>query len=139
MMEREALKKCRAQWIWMMSAAEYAAIKQEDGAVDQCLTIHKLKHQYFKSLGIAYTDRPLSGCYLCEYSLVDGVVDGVFDCLTCPLKGYAWDQCEDTTSPYVLFEEAIENEMYDQAAEYAERITDACDEALNDLEDDNEE
>ena len=133
MMKREALKKCRSQWIWMMSAAEYADIRQENGAVDQGLTLRKLKHQYFKSLDII--DQPLSGCYLCEYSMVDGAPD----CLTCPLKGYAWDQCEDITSPYVLFEEAIEDEMYDQAAEYAERIIDACDEALNDLEDDNDE
>ena len=135
MTKREALKKCRAQWIWMMSAAEYADAKQEDGAADQCLTLHKLKRQYFESLDIAYANRPLNRCYLCEYSMVDGVPD----CLTCLLKGYAWGQCEDITSPYVLFEEAIENEMYDQAAEYAERIIDACDEALNDLEDDDEE
>lgn len=133
MTKREALKKCRSQWIWMMSAAEYADIRREDGAVDQCLTLRKLKHQYIKSLVILVL--PLSGCYLCEYSMVDGVPD----CLTCPLKGYAWDQCEDITSPYVLFEEAIEDEMYDQAAEYAERIIGACDEALNDLEDDNDE
>ena len=135
MMKREALKKCRAQWIWMMSAAEYADVKQEDGAADQCLTLHKLKRQYFESLDIAYANQPLNGCYLCEYSMVDGVAD----CLTCPLKGYAWGQCEDITSPYALFEEAIENEMYDQAAEYAEWIIDACDEALNDLEDDDDE
>ena len=135
MMKREALKKCRAQWIWMMSAAEYADVKQEDGAVNQCLTLHKLKRQYFESLDIAYANQPLNGCYLCEYSLVDGVAD----CLTCSLKGYAWGQCEDITSPYALFEEAIENEMYGQAAEYAEWIIDACDEALNDLEDDDDE
>lgn len=134
MMKREALERCRDQWQRTRTELYKMEAAAEDDELYQIPTFNMLKRRVLETMDVPVEDRPISGCYLCEYTLVDGV----YDCLVCPLKGYAWEQCE-TDGPYLACENAYDDEWYGEAADYAQEIIDACDEALNDLEDDNDE
>ena len=130
MMKREALEKCLKQWQWLQNELELLHVAQEDGEVFQPVTLNRLKLKYFKHAGIDVDDTPLGLCYLCEYAKVDGISD----CLVCPLKGYAWAyQCEALDSPYIKCEECVDADYFDIAAKHAAEIVEAAKRALNDL------
>ena len=131
MMKREALENCMAQWQQIQIELYKMEAAQRDGELFQIPTFNALKHKALRTMGVSTEDYPINKCYLCEYTLVDGVSD----CLVCPLKGYAWEQCE-TDGPYLTCETAYDEEWYDDAADYAQEIIDACDRALEDLDDD---
>ena len=130
-MKREALEKCMAQWqrihteLYKMEAAT-------DGELFQIPAFSMLKRRVLETMDVPVEDQPINRCYLCEYTLVDGAPD----CWVCPLKGYAWKQCE-TDGPYLACEYAYDAEDFGEAADYAQEILDACGRALEDL--DNEE
>lgn len=133
MMKREALEKCMDQWQWIHTELIKMEAAAEDDELDAVPTFSKLKRKALYAMGVPAEDRPLNGCYLCEYTLVDGAPD----CLVCPLKGYAWEQCE-MDGPYLACEDAYNDEWFGDAADCAQTIIDACDRALEDLDDKNE-
>ena len=90
MMKREALERCMAQWQQIQIELYKMEVAAEDDELDAVPPFSTLKHKALKTMGVPVKDYPISGCYMCEYTLVDGVSD----CLVCPLKGYAWEQCE---------------------------------------------
>ena len=130
MMKREALEKCLIQWTKIYHELVKMEAAQRDGELSQIPSFNVIKHRALKTMGVPVEDYPISGCYLCEYTLVDGVSD----CLVCPLKGYAWEQCE-TDGSYLACENAYDEECFGDAADYAQEILDACDRALEDLDD----
>lgn len=130
MMKREALERCLMQWTEIYHTLVKMEAAQHDGELDAVPPFSTLKHKALKTMGIPVADYPINECYLCEYTLVDGVPD----CLVCPLKGYAWELCE-TDGAYLACETAYDEEWYDEAADYAQEIIDACDAALEDLDD----
>ena len=132
MMKREALEKCMDQWQQIQIELYKMEAAQRDGELFQIPSFNVIKHRALKTIGVPVEDYPINGCYLCEYTLVDGVPD----CLVCPLKGYAWEQCE-TDGSYLACENAYDDEWFGDAADCAQDIIDACDRALEDL--DNEE
>ena len=132
MTKREALEKCRAHWQQLYHELVKMEAAAEDDELYQIPTFSMLKCRVLETMGVSDDDYPISGCYLCEYTLVDGVSD----CLVCPLKGYAWEQCE-ADGPYLACENAYDAEDFGEAADCAQKILDACDRALEDL--DNEE
>ena len=135
MMKREALERCMAQWQQIQIELYKMEAAQHDGELFQIPLFSQAKRNALEAAGVPTKDHPINSCYMCEYTLVDDVPD----CLVCPLKGYAWKQCE-TDGPYLACEYAYDAEDFGEAADYAQEIIDACDEALNDLEDlDNEE
>ena len=89
-------------------------------------------------MGVPTEDQPRNACYLCEYvhTQYPAPYGASLLCEYCPLKGYVWEQCE-TDGPYLLCESAYDEECFGDAAEYAQEIIDACERALEDL--DNEE
>ena len=130
MMRREALERCMAQWQQIQFELYKMEAAQRDGELFQIPSFSVIKHRALRTMGVPVEDYPISGCYLCEYTLVDDVPD----CLVCPLKGYAWEQCE-TDGPYFACYNAYDEECFGEAAEYAQEILDACDRALEDLDD----
>ena len=130
MMKREALERCMAQWTKICHELIKMEAAQRDGELDAVPPFSMLKNKALKTMGIHEADYPRNLCYLCEYTLVDDVAD----CLVCPLKGYAWKQCE-TDGPYLACYNAYDEEWYGEAADYAQEILDACDRALEDLND----
>ena len=133
MMKREALERCRDQWQRIRTELYKMDAMQRDGELFQIPPFGMFKRKALRTMGVPVEDSPISECYLCEYTLVDGVSD----CLVCPLKGYAWEQCE-TDGPYLACENAYDDdECFGDAADYALEIIEACERALEDL--DNEE
>lgn len=132
MMKREALERCMVQWTKLYHGLVKMEAAASDGELSQIPVFNMFKRKALRSMGVSDDAYPINSCYLCEYTLVDGAPD----CLTCPLKGYAWEQCE-TDGPYLACENAYYAEDFGGAAEYAQEILDACDRALEDL--DNEE
>ena len=130
MMKREALERCLIQWTKIYHELIKMEAAQRDGELSQIPSFNVIKHRALKTMGVPVEDYPISGCDLCEYTLVDGVSD----CLVCPLKGYAWEQCE-TDGPYLACYNAYDEECFGEAADYAQEILDACDRALEDLDD----
>ena len=130
MTKREALERCLIQWTKIYHELVKMEAAQRDGELFQIPSFNVIKHRALKTMGVPVEDYPISGCYLCEYTLVDGVSD----CLVCPLKGYAWEQCE-TDGPYLACYNAYDEECFGEAADYAQEILDACDRALEDLDD----
>ena len=128
MMKREALKRCRDQWQQIYDELVRMDAAQRDDELFQKPTFNMLKRRVLETMGIPTEDHPINSCYLCEYALVDGVSD-------------VWEQCEPDGSygSYFACEDAYDDECFGDAADYAQEIIDACDEALNDLEDDNDE
>ena len=131
MTKREALEKCMAQWQWIHTELIKMDAAVADGAQFQVPAFNLLKRKVLKTMGVPTEDQPLNECYLCKYTLVDGAPD----CLVCPLKGYAWEQCE-TDGPYGACEDAYIAECFGDAADYALEICVACERAM---EDDDEE
>ena len=129
MTKREALERCMDQWQWIHTALIKMEAAQRDGELFQILPFSIIKHRALRKMGVPVDDYPISKCYLCEYTLVDGVSD----CLVCPLKGYAWEQCE-TDGSYLACYNAYDEERFGDAADYAQEILDACDRALEDLD-----
>lgn len=130
MMKREALERCMAQWTKIYHMLVKMEAAAEDDELDAVLPFSILKRRVLYTMGVPTEDHPISSCYLCEYTLVDGVSD----CWVCPLKGYAWEQCS-TDGPYIACENAYDEEWYGEAAECAQEIIDACARALEDLDD----
>lgn len=133
MMKREALEKCMDQWQRIHTELYKMDAMQRDDELFQIPTFSMLKRKALRSMGVSDDDHPINWCYMCEYTLVDGVPD----CLVCPLKGYAWEQCE-TDGSYLACEDAYDEECFGEAADYAQEIIDACAAALEDLDDKNE-
>lgn len=129
MMKREALEKCMIQWTKLYHELIKMEAAAEDDELYQIPTLSMLKRRVLKTMGVSDDDYLISGCYLCEYTLADGVSD----CLVCPLKGYAWEQCE-TDGPYLACDNAYDAEDFGEAADYAQEILDACNRALEDLD-----
>ena len=132
MMKREALEKCMVQWQQIRTELIKMDAAAADGEQFHIFTFSAFKRRVLRSMGVPTEDQPRNACYLCEYTLVDGVSD----CLVCPLKGYAWEQCE-TDGSYLACENEYDEECFEDAAEYALEICVACERALEDL--DNEE
>ena len=130
MTKREALEQCMVQWTKLYHELIKMDAAQRDGELFQIPSFNVIKQRVLKTMGVPEEDYPISGCYLCEYTLVDGVSD----CLVCPLKGYAWEQCE-TDGPYLACYNAYDEECFGEAADYAQEILDACERALEDLDD----
>ena len=128
--KREALEKCLIQWQQMQIELYKMEAAQRDGELFQIPPFSQAKRKALEAAGVPTKDHPINSCYMCEYTLVDDVPD----CLVCPLKGYAWEQCE-TDGPYLACENAYDDEWFGEAADYAQEIIDACDRALEDLDD----
>ena len=130
MTKREALEKCLIQWQQMQIELYKMEAAQRDGELFQIPPFSQAKRKALEAAGVPTKDHPINSCYMCEYTLVDDVPD----CLVCPLKGYAWKQCE-TDGPYLACEYAYDAECFGEAADYAQEILDACGRALEDLDD----
>ena len=135
MTEREALEKCMVQW----TKIYHELIKMEAAATDGELfhipTLGTIKCRILRSMGVSDDDYPLNSCYLCKYveTRHPRPKNEFIACKYCPLKGYAWEQCE-TDGPYLACENAYDDDCFGEAAEYAQEIIDACDAALEDLD-----
>lgn len=129
-MKREALEQCLIQWTKIYHELIEMDAAQCDGELFQIPTFSMLKRKALEAAGVPTKDHPINSCYMCEYTSVDSAPD----CLVCPLKGYAWKQCE-TDGPYLACEYAYDAECFGEAADYAQEILDACDRALEDLDD----
>lgn len=129
MMKREALKKCRSQWQWIHTELIKMEAAAEDDELDDVPGFGLFKRIVLRNAGVSEDSHPINSCYLCEYSMVDGVPD----CLVCPLKGYAWEQCE-TDGAYLACENAYDDGWFGDAADYALEICVACERALKDLD-----
>ena len=139
MTKREALEKCMVQWTKIYHELIKMDAAQRDGELFQIPTFSMLKRKVLRSMGVSDDDYPLNSCYLCEYVQTQHPTPehAPIACEHCLLKGYAWEQCE-MDGPYLACENAYEaEELLDEAADYAQEIIDACDRALEDL--DNEE
>ena len=132
MTKREALEKCMDQWQWIHAELYKMDAAAADGELFQIPAFNMLKRRVLRNMDVSEDSHPTNSCYLCEYTLVDGAPD----CLVCPLKGYAWEQCE-TDGSYLACENEYEGECFGDAADYALEICVACERALEDL--DNEE
>lgn len=135
MTKREALEKCMDQWQWIHTEL----IKMEAAAIDGELfhvpTLDQLKRKALRDANVSADDYPLNGCYLCEYVDIEHPMPHTkpLACEYCPLKGYAWEQCE-TDGSYLACNDAYDEECFGDAAEYAQEIIDACERALEDLD-----
>ena len=130
MMKREALERCLVQWTKIYHELIKMDAMQRDGELFQIPPFSLFKRNALEAAGVPTKDHPINSCYMCEYTLVDDVPD----CLVCPLKGYAWEQCE-TDGPYLICENEYDAGFFGIAAEFAQEILDACDRALEDLDD----
>ena len=130
MMKREALEQCMVQWTKIYHELAKMEAAATDGELFQIPHFGLIKRKALQTMGVSTEDYPRHLCYLCEYTLVDDVAD----CLVCPLKGYAWKLCE-TDGAYLACETAYDEECFGEAAEYAQEIIDACNTALEDLDD----
>ena len=133
MTKREALEKCRAHWQRIYNELVKMEAAAEDDELSQIPVFSMFKYKVLKSMGVSDGDRPIHSCYLCDY--VETKYAAIA-CEYCPLKGYAWEQCE-TDGPYLACENAYDDEWFGDAADCAQEIIDACNRALEDL--DNEE
>ena len=138
MTKREALKRCRDQWQQIYNELVKMEAAATDGELFQISTFSMLKRKALRSMGVSDDDHPLNWCYLCEYVQTQHPTPYIkpLACEYCPLKGYAWEQCE-TDGPYLTCCNEYDAEFFSIAAEFAREIIDACECALEDL--DNEE
>ena len=130
MTKRKALERCMVQWTKIYHELIKMDAMQRDGELFQIPLFSLFKRKALEAAGVPTKDHPINSCYMCEYTLVDGASD----CLVCLLKGYAWEQCE-TDGPYLACYDAYDEERFGDAADYAQEIIDACDAALEDLDD----
>ena len=140
MTKREALEKCMDQWQWIHTELCKMDAAAADGEQFHIPTFGTVKCRVLRTAGVSDDNWPLNSCYLCEYVQTQHPTPPTeyIACEYCPLKGYAWEQCE-TDGAYLACNVAYDEECFGDAAEYAQEIIDACDEALTDLEDDDEE
>ena len=138
MTKREALEKCMDQWQWIHTELSRMEAAADDGEPIQLLAFNIFKRRVLRNAGVPTEDQPLNSCYLCEYVQTKHPTPHLdpIACEYCPLKGYAWEQCEMDGS-YLACANEYDAEFFDDAAEYAQEIIDACERALEDL--DNEE
>ena len=138
MTKREALEKCMDQW----QRIHTELIKMEAAATARELfytpTFSMLKRIVLRHAGVPDYGYPVNACYLCEYVQTQHPTPRrePLACEYCPLKGYAWEQC-DMDGSYLACEDEYDAEFFSEAADYALEIIDACERALEDL--DNEE
>ena len=132
MTKREALEKCKAHWQRIYNELVKMEAAAEDDELSQIPVFTMFKYKVLKSMGVSDGDRPINSCYLCDY--VETKYDAIA-CEHCPLKGYAWEQCE-TDGPYLACENAYDDEWFGDAADCAQEIIDACNRALEDLDND---
>ena len=139
MTKREALERCRDQWQQIYNELVKMEAAATDGELSQIPVFNVFKRKVLRSMGVSDDAHPISSCYLCEYVQTEYPTPGyaLIACEYCPLKGYAWEQCE-TDGPYLACENAYDDdECFGDAADYALEIIEACERALEDL--DNEE
>ena len=136
MTKREALEKCMAQWQQIHTELIKMDAMQRDGELFHIPTLGTIKGRVLRNAGVSYDDWPLNSCYMCEYVQTKHPTPPTeyIACGYCPLKGYAWEQCE-TDGPYLACGNAYDDECFGDAADYAQEIIDACERALGDLDD----
>ena len=135
MTKREALEKCMDQWQWIHTELSKMEAAAADGEPFQIPTFNTLKCRALRNAGVSDNDYPLNSCYLCEYvqRRHSTPYNEPLACEYCPLKGYAWEQCE-TDGPYLACADAYDEYCFGDAADYAQEIIDACERALEDLD-----
>ena len=135
MTKREALEKCMDQWQRIHTELYKMDAAAADGEQFQIPTFSMLKRRVLRNMDVSDDDYPLNACYMCEYVQTwhPTPYNVSMACEYCPLKGYAWEQCE-TDGPYLACEDAYDKECFGDAAEYAQEIIDACERALEDLD-----
>ena len=146
MTKREALEKCVDQWQRIHNELASLEAAAADGelrrlaafGILRLAAFNILKRKVLRNAGVSDDARPINWCYLCEYVQTQHPTPDTepIACEHCPLKGYAWEQCE-TDGPYLACENAYDEECFGDAADHAQEIIDACNRALEDL--DNEE
>lgn len=136
MTKREALERCMVQWTKMYHELIGLEAAAEDGELDDVPGFGLFKRIVLRNAGVSEDSRPINSCYLCEYVQTEHPTpyNALLACEYCPLKGYAWEQCE-TDGPYLACENAYDEKWFGDAADYAQEILDACDRALEDLDD----
>ena len=142
MMKREALEKCMDQWQRIYAELYKMDAAAADGEQFYIPTLNMLKRKVLRNAGVSDDAHPINWCYLCKYVDIEHPTPRrePLACEYCPLKGYAWEQCE-TDGSYLAcndaYDAALDSNCFGDAAEYAQEIIDACKRALEDL--DNEE
>ena len=138
MTKREALEKCMDQWQRIHNELSKMDAAAADGKQFYIPTFSMLKRKVLRSTGVSDGDFPPNACYMCKYVDIEHPMPRTkpLACEYCPLKGYAWEQCE-TDGPYLACCNKYDEECFRDAADYALEIIEACERALEDL--DNEE
>ena len=135
MTKREALEKCMVQWQWIHTELVKMEAAAEDDELDDIPGFGLFKRRVLRNAGVSEDSRPINSCYLCEYVETQySQAIGSIACKYCPLKGYAWEQCA-TDGAYLACENAYDDGWFGEAADYAQEIIDACERALEDLDD----
>ena len=142
MTKREALEKCMDQWQRIRTELIKMDAAAADGEQFQIPTFSMLKRKVLRSMTVSDDDYPLNSCYLCDYVQTTHPTpyNEPLACEYCPLKGYAWEQCEMDGSYLACndaYDAALDGNCFGDAADYALEIIEACERALEDL--DNEE
>ena len=138
MTKRAALEKCMDQWQWIHTELIKMDAAAADGEQFQVPTFSMLKRRVLRNANVSDGDYLLNSCYLCKYVQTKHPTMNteLLACEYCPLKGYAWEQCE-MDGPYIECSNAYDEKWFGDAADYALEIIEACERALEDL--DNEE
>ena len=138
MTKREALEKCMDQWQRIHAELYKMDAAAADGEQFQIPSFSMLKRKILRSMGVSDDDYPINSCYMCEYveTVYPVPASTPIQCEYCLLKGYVWEQCEMDGS-YLACNDAYDEERFGDAADYALEIIEACERALEDL--DNEE
>ena len=131
MTKREALEKCMDQWQRIHTELIKMDAAAADGELFQIPTLNQLKRKALRDAGVSDGDYPLNACYLCEYVHTQHPTPHTepLACEYCPLKGYAWEQCE-MDGAYLACNDAYDEERFGDAADYALEISNACERAL---------
>ena len=135
MTKREALEKCMDQWQRIRTELIKMDAAVANGERFQIPLFDRLKRIVLKTMEVSDDDYPLNSCYLCDYvqTKYPTPYTEPIACEYCPLKGYAWEQCE-MAGPYLACADAYDEECFGDAAGYALEIIDACERALEDLD-----
>ena len=138
MTKREALEKCMDQWQRIRTELIKMDAAAADGEQFHIPTFGTVKCRVLRHAGVSDDDYPLNSCYMCEYvqTTYPTLYREPMACEYCPLKGYAWEQCEMDGS-YLACANEYDDEWFGNAADRALEIIEACERALEDL--DNEE
>ena len=136
MMKREALERCLIQWTKIYHELIKMEAAAEDDELDEVPGFGLFKRIVLRNAGVSKDSHPINSCYLCEYVQTEHPTPATepIACEYCPLKGYAWEQCE-MDGPYLACENAYDDKWFGEAADYAQEILNACERALEDLDD----